>query len=88
MAASFSLLDMDAMACGLVEARQWQDWARQPKWPDGAPLPATPAIPPMMARRMSPAIRMAVYNACGVWINEFPFTPARVLAALKAKEEK
>ena len=33
-------------------------------------------------------IRMAVYNACGVWINEFPFTPARVLAALKAKEEK
>lgn len=35
-----------------------------------------------------PAIRMAVYNACGVWINEFPFTPARVLAALKAKEEK
>ena len=35
-----------------------------------------------------PAIRMAVYNACGVWINEFPFTPARVLAALRAKEEK
>ncbi len=63
MAASFSLLDMDAMACGLVEARQWQDWARQPKWPDGAPLPATPAIPPMMARRMSPAIRMAVQLA-------------------------
>ena len=35
-----------------------------------------------------PAIRMAVYNAVGVWLDEFPFTPARVLAALKAKEEE
>lgn len=33
-----------------------------------------------------PAIRMAIYNACGIKLNSFPFTPDKVLKALKAKE--
>ncbi|MBP3645410.1 MAG: xanthine dehydrogenase family protein molybdopterin-binding subunit [Clostridia bacterium] len=33
-----------------------------------------------------PAIRMAVYNACGIKLNDYPFTPDKVLAALKEKE--
>ena len=36
----------------------------------------------------APAIRMAVYNACGIKLNEYPFTPGLVLAALKSKEAK
>ena len=35
-----------------------------------------------------PAIRMAIYNACGIKLNHYPFTPAKVLAALKEKEAK
>ncbi len=35
-----------------------------------------------------PAIRMAIYNACGIELNDYPFTPAKVLAALKEKEGK
>ena len=35
-----------------------------------------------------PAIRMAIYNACGIKLNSYPFTPDKVLAALKAKEGK
>lgn len=34
----------------------------------------------------SPAIRMAIYNACGVKLNSYPFTPDKVIAALKQKE--
>lgn len=33
-----------------------------------------------------PAIRMAIYNACGIELNDYPFTPDKILAALKAKE--
>jgi len=32
----------------------------------------------------APAIANAVYNAVGVWVEQAPFTPARILAALKA----
>lgn len=35
-----------------------------------------------------PAIRMALYNACGIKLNSYPFTPDKVLAALKEKEGK
>ena len=35
-----------------------------------------------------PAIRMAIYNACGIKLNDYPFTPGKVLAALKEKEGK
>lgn len=35
-----------------------------------------------------PAIRMAIYNACGIKLDDYPFTPAKVLAALKEKEGK
>ena len=60
MSATFSLLDIAALACGLDNRQAWQAWAQAPAWPQGAPLPATPSIAPMAARRMSPAIRMAV----------------------------
>ena len=36
----------------------------------------------------APAIRMALYGALGVKLNDYPITPAKVLAALKAKEGK
>ncbi len=36
----------------------------------------------------APAVRMALYGALGVKLNSFPLTPAKVLAALKAKEGK
>lgn len=35
-----------------------------------------------------PAIRMAIYNACGIKLNSYPFSPAKVLQALKEKEGK
>lgn len=35
-----------------------------------------------------PAIRMAIYNACGIKLNSYPYTPAKVLKALKEKEGK
>ncbi|WP_274952839.1 xanthine dehydrogenase family protein molybdopterin-binding subunit [Angelakisella massiliensis] len=35
-----------------------------------------------------PAIRLAIYNACGIKLNSYPFTPAKILAALKEKEGK
>lgn len=35
-----------------------------------------------------PAIRMAIYNACGIKLSSYPFTPDKVLAALHAKEGK
>ena len=35
-----------------------------------------------------PAIRMALYNACGIKMNSYPFSPAKILKALKEKEAK
>ncbi|MBQ8537630.1 MAG: molybdopterin-dependent oxidoreductase [Clostridia bacterium] len=35
-----------------------------------------------------PAIRMAIYNACGVKMNDYPFRPAEMLAKLKEKEKE
>jgi CO/xanthine dehydrogenase Mo-binding subunit len=32
-----------------------------------------------------PAIGNAIFDACGVWMNEAPFTPYRVLQALERK---
>lgn len=34
-----------------------------------------------------PAIRMALYNACGITLNDYPFTPDKILKALKEKKE-
>lgn len=34
------------------------------------------------------AIRNAVYNAVGIWMNELPMTPEKILAALRARQEK
>jgi putative selenate reductase molybdopterin-binding subunit len=31
---------------------------------------------------VAPAIAAAIHNAIGVWIDEFPFTPERILRAL------
>ncbi len=35
---------------------------------------------------MAPAIIAAIHDACGVWINDIPANPERVLAALQAKK--
>lgn len=35
-----------------------------------------------------PAVRMAIYNACGIKLNEYPFLPSKILKALKEKEAK
>jgi CO/xanthine dehydrogenase Mo-binding subunit len=32
-----------------------------------------------------PAVANAIYDACGIWMTHLPFTPGKVLAALKAK---
>lgn len=58
---SFSLLDAQALSPGLEQASQWQQWANGTQWPEAAqPLPATPLIPMMMARRLSAGARLAV----------------------------
>lgn len=33
----------------------------------------------------APAVVAALYNATGVWFNEIPLTPARVVAGLAAR---
>ena len=53
------------------------------RYPFGANGVGEPLLAPA-----GPAIRMAIYNACGITLNDYPFTPAKVLAALKEKEEK
>ena len=53
------------------------------RYPFGANGLGEPMIAPG-----GPAIRMAVYNAIGVWVDEFPLTPNRVLGAIKEKEGK
>ncbi len=35
-----------------------------------------------------PAIRMAIYNACGIKLNDYPFLPDQILKALKEKEAR
>lgn len=35
-----------------------------------------------------PAIANAVYDACGIWLTELPFTQGKVLKALRAKRER
>lgn len=62
MAASFSLLEMDALAPGLSEREAWLSWAQSGLWPV-APMPATPAIPAMTARRLSQDARLALQLA-------------------------
>lgn len=58
---SFSLLDAQALSPGLEQAAQWRQWATQMQWPEAPqPLPATPLIPMMMARRLSAGARLAV----------------------------
>jgi hypothetical protein len=57
---SFSLLDAQALSPGLNQVSQWQQWAEQGLWPDAAPLPPTPLLPMMMARRLSAGARLAV----------------------------
>jgi CO/xanthine dehydrogenase Mo-binding subunit len=35
---------------------------------------------------LAPAIAAAIRDALGIWIDEFPFTPERVLKAWSGKE--
>jgi CO/xanthine dehydrogenase Mo-binding subunit len=37
---------------------------------------------------LTPAIAAAIHDACGVWLSEQPFTPERVLTALKTTKEQ
>ena len=34
----------------------------------------------------APAVAAAIHDACGVWVSDLPFTPERVLAALRRAE--
>jgi 4-hydroxybenzoyl-CoA reductase alpha subunit len=34
-----------------------------------------------------PAVANAIYDACGLWLTELPFTPGKVLAALRKRDE-
>jgi CO/xanthine dehydrogenase Mo-binding subunit len=53
---------------------------RDPRGPYGARgMGEMPFLP------FAPALTAAVYNATGVWFDEFPLTPDRVLAALKKR---
>ena len=36
---------------------------------------------------MAPAILTALHDACGIWINELPATPEKILAALESQNE-
>ena len=51
-----------------------------PLGPYGAKALGEPPVVPVFA-----AISNAVANATGVWLHEVPFTPPRVLAALRAR---
>lgn len=33
-----------------------------------------------------PAVANAIYDACGIWLTELPFSPGKVLAALRARD--
>jgi hypothetical protein len=35
-----------------------------------------------------PAIANAIFDACGVWMNEAPFTPDRVLKAIERRDRE
>ena len=59
----FSLLDIAALAPGLMNEADWASWASNSLWPERASLPATPLIPAMTARRMSQSARLAVQLA-------------------------
>ena len=56
---------------------------RESDFPFGAMGIGEPIISPA-----GPAITMAVYNACGIELEEYPYLPAKVLAALREKEDK
>lgn len=56
---------------------------RESDFPFGAMGIGEPIISPA-----GPAITMAVYNACGIELEEYPYLPAKVLAALKEKEDR
>lgn len=58
---SFSLIDAQALAPGLIDVDLWRQWANGAQWPTAdASLPATPLVPMMMARRLSAGARLAV----------------------------
>ncbi|AHF90654.1 hypothetical protein OPIT5_11065 [Opitutaceae bacterium TAV5] len=69
---AFSLVDWNALAPGRATREAWMEWAASSAQdipaPDvagegGPPLPKTPHIPMMAARRMSPGTRLAVEAA-------------------------
>lgn len=55
----------------------------EPEPPFGAFGAGEPSIAPGIS-----AITMALYNATGVWFNDYPITPAKILKALADKKEE
>jgi putative selenate reductase molybdopterin-binding subunit len=37
---------------------------------------------------VAPAIASAIHNACGIWMRQVPYTPERVIQALRSSEIK
>lgn len=66
-------MDMPKIATGLVEQLSKNG-------PFGAK-----GLGEVTANIQSPTIGSAVYDALGIWINEIPLTPSRVLKAVKAR---
>ena len=56
--------------------------AHHQEGPFGAKGIGEPATAPT-----APAIASAIFDAVGVWINDLPITPEKVLAALKKKNQ-
>lgn len=54
------ILDWCALAPGLGHREQWRQWSRQPLDDWSSPLPPTPHLSMMMARRMSVPSRLSV----------------------------
>ena len=65
----------------MVILESWK--GKESIFPFGAMGIAEPCMTPS-----GPAVQMAVYNACGIELLDYPFTPQKVLAALKEKEGK
>jgi 4-hydroxybenzoyl-CoA reductase subunit alpha len=67
-------LDVPELACSIIESID-------PEGPYGAKEAGEGPLHPSI-----PAIANAVFDAAGIWLTELPFSPAKVLAALREKE--
>lgn len=59
----FTVADWSAFASGLESHSDWLAWAREPRLPEGDPLPALSEMPAMQRRRLERLGRMALQVA-------------------------